>query len=169
MPGISSSSDEMTVVKRDGTREEVSFDKILERVKNVGKEANIQIKYSALVMKIIDQLYDGIQTTQLDELTAEQCASQCTVHTDYGTLAGRIIVSNNHKNTLPGFYDKMMLLYGFIDVHGNKSPFLNEPFMDVLRENRAEIEAMIDYDRDYRLTTLGTKRSSALTYSSSIK
>ena len=103
MPGISSSSDEMTVVKRDGTREEVSFDKILERVKNVGKEANIQIKYSALVMKIIDQLYDGIQTTQLDELTAEQCASQCTVHTDYGTLAGRIIVSNNHKNTLPGF------------------------------------------------------------------
>lgn len=157
MPGISSSSDEMTVVKRDGTREEVSFDKILERVKNVGKEANIQIKYSALVMKIIDQLYDGIQTTQLDELTAEQCASQCTVHTDYGTLAGRIIVSNNHKNTLPGFYDKMMLLYGFIDVHGNKSPFLNETFMDVLRGNREEIEAMIDYDRDYLIDYFGYK------------
>ena len=157
MSGISSSSDEMTVVKRDGSREEVSFDKILERVKNVGKEANIQIKYSALVMKIIDQLYDGIQTTQLDELTAEQCASQSTVHTDYGTLAGRIIVSNNHKNTLPGFYDKMMLLYGFIDVHGNNSPFLNEPFMDVLRGNRAEIEAMIDYDRDYLIDYFGYK------------
>ena len=126
---MSNCEDDMFVIKRDGKKEEVSFDKILVRVKKVGAESNVKIKYSPLVMKIIDQLYDGIQTTQIDELTAEQCASQCTVHPDYGKLAGRIIVSNNHKNTKSSFYDKMMMLYDFKDIHGEHSPFLNETFI----------------------------------------
>ena len=95
--------DEMRVIKRNGVAEEVSFDKILKRVKTLGFGSNtkpsLNVKYSQLVMKVIDQLYDKIPTHIIDELTAEQCASLCTRHTDYGALASRIIVSNNHKNT----------------------------------------------------------------------
>ena len=92
---------EMSVVKRSGKHEDVSFDKILKRVKKLGAEAKppIVLNYSQLVMEVIDQLYSGISTSVIDELTAEQCASLCTKHPDYGTLASRVIVSNNHKNT----------------------------------------------------------------------
>jgi len=154
---MSNSVEDMFVMKRDGKKEEVSFDKILVRVKKVGAEANVKIKYSSLVMKIIDQLYDGIQTTQIDELTAEQCASQCTVHPDYGTLAGRIIVSNNHKNTKTSFYDKMMMLYNFKDVHGEHSPFLNETYIKTVKKYKQQIEEMIDYERDYLIDYFGFK------------
>ena len=157
MSNSNNSDDDMFVIKRDGKKEEVSFDKILVRVKKVGKEADIQIKYSSLVMKIIDQLYDGIQTTQIDELTAEQCASQCTIHPDYGVLAGRIIISNNHKNTKVSFYEKMMMLYDFKDIHGDKSPFLNETFVSNLKKNHKQIEEIIDYERDYLIDYFGFK------------
>ena len=97
---------EMRVTKRDGALEEVSFDKILKRVKKLGTEIMpvLSINYSQLIMKVIDQLYDKIPTTVIDELTAEQCASLCTKHLDYGILANRIIVSNNHKNTSSSFH-----------------------------------------------------------------
>ncbi len=94
-----SSSIEMRVTKRNGQLQEVAFDKILERVKKLGQEANIQINFSSLVMKVIDQLYDKIPTCKIDELAAEQCAAMSTNHPDYGTLAGRISVSNHQKNT----------------------------------------------------------------------
>ena len=66
--------DEMYVIKRNGEKEIVSFDKILQRIKNTAQEANIQLNFTALTMKVIDQLYDGISTTQIDEVTADQCA-----------------------------------------------------------------------------------------------
>jgi ribonucleoside-diphosphate reductase subunit M1 len=94
---------EMRVTKRNGELEDISFDKILNRVKKLGQEANIQINYSSLVMKVIDQLYDTIPTTKIDELTAEQCAVMATQHPDYGVLAGRIVVSNHQKNTISCF------------------------------------------------------------------
>ena len=84
---------EMNVTKRDGNLETVSFDKILQRMKRIGKEAGIKVNYTSLAMKVIDQLYDGISTTKIDELTAEQCASMASIHYDYNTLAGRIVVS----------------------------------------------------------------------------
>ena len=95
---------EMRVTKRNGVLEDVSFDKILNRVKNLGHEVGVQINYSSLAMKVIDQLYDTIETTKIDELAAEQCASLSTQHPDYGILASRIIVSNHQKNTDPSFY-----------------------------------------------------------------
>ena len=86
------SNGEMHVIKRNGKTEDISFDKILKRIKILGQEAgNIQINYSALVMKVIDQLYDKIETTKIDELAAEHCASMSTQHYDYGTLASRIV------------------------------------------------------------------------------
>ena len=75
--------EEMHVIKRNGNSEIVSFDKILKRIKNIGSEAKLSINYTALAMKVIDQLYNGIETSKLDELTAEQCASLSTQHPDY--------------------------------------------------------------------------------------
>ena len=77
---------DMRVTKRSGELEDIAFDKILNRVKKLGQEAKIQINYSSLVMKVIDQLYDKIHTTKIDELTAEQCASLSTQHPDYSIL-----------------------------------------------------------------------------------
>ena len=89
----------MRVTKRNGELEEIAFDKIQSRIKKLGEEASIHINYPQLVMKVIDQLYDTISTTKIDELAAEQCASLSTLNPDYGTLAGRIIISNHQKNT----------------------------------------------------------------------
>ena len=87
------------VIKRNGQREVFSFDKILKRVTVLGNDektgkVHLQINYTSLVQKIIDRLYDGISTKEIDELTAQQCASLITTHPDYGRLASRILVSN---------------------------------------------------------------------------
>ena len=106
------SNGEMHVIKRNGKTEDISFDKILKRIKILGQEAgNIQINYSALVMKVIDQLYDKIETTKIDELAAEHCASMSTQHYDYGTLASRIVISNHQKNTNAQFSKVMKQLF----------------------------------------------------------
>ena len=90
----------------------VAFDKILNRVKNLGKMANISsINYASLIIKVIDQLYSGISTTKIDELTAEQCAALSTLNPDYITLASYITTSNNHKNTDDSFFNAMTKLY----------------------------------------------------------
>jgi len=94
--------EEMRVTKRNGKVEAVFFDKILNRIRNLGLEANIHINYQSIVIKVINQLYDKISTTNIDDLTAEHCASLSTVHYDYGTLASRIVIS-----TLPIFIKKI--------------------------------------------------------------
>jgi ribonucleotide reductase alpha subunit len=150
---------EMKVIKRNGEYEEVSFDKILHRVKKVGSKATppLTINYSHLVMKVIDQLYDNIPTHIIDELTAEQCASMCTKHTDYSILASRIIVSNSHKNTIASFYESMKKLYNFTDVHGTHSSLIDEKLWSITDNNREKIENMIDYERDYFFDYFGFK------------
>ena len=93
-----SETDEMQVKKRDGKLENVAFDKILNRVKKLGKDNQLcNINYSGLVMKVIDQMYNQMPTTKIDEITAEQCASMSTVHYDYYILAGLIVISNHQK------------------------------------------------------------------------
>ena len=98
---------EMRVLKRNGKYETVAFDKILKRVKCKGNECKIKLNYTSFVMKVIDQIYDGIPTTKIDELAAEQCASLSVQHPDYNTLASRIIVSNHHSNTDSSFFSAM--------------------------------------------------------------
>ena len=110
-------SSEMRVKKRNGNLEIIAFDKILERLRKLGQEAGIQLNYSALTIKVIDQLYDGIETTKIDELASEQCASLSTQHIDYGILSARIIISNHQKNTDSVFSNVMSALYNFRDVH----------------------------------------------------
>jgi ribonucleotide reductase alpha subunit len=150
-------STDMRVTKRDGELEDIAFDKILNRVKKLGLEANIQINYSSLVMKVIDQLYDKIPTTKIDELTAEQCAVMSTQHPDYAVLAGRVVVSNHQKNTEASLYKVMEKLYWMEDVHGNHSPLLSHETWMVISANHDELEQMIDYNRDYLIDYFGFK------------
>ena len=153
-------TNELRVIKRGGKYEDVSFDKILRRIKRVSAEAQPPltcINYSQLAMKVIDQLYTDIPTHIIDELTAEQCASLCTKHLDYGILASRIIVSNNHKNTPPSFSQAMELLYNFKDIHGAVKPLLHEKFWQIVKTNKAVYDDMIDHDRDYLFDYFGFK------------
>ena len=148
---------EMRVTKRNGQLEDISFDKILARIKTLGQAANIQINYSSLAMKVIDQLYDTISTTKIDELAAEQCASLSTLHPDYGTLAGRIVVSNHHKNTTPTFSVVMNKLYKFRDIHDKNIPLISQSLWDFVDYHRYEIDAMIEHERDYLFDYFGFK------------
>ena len=150
-------TNEMRVTKRDGELEEMSFDKILNRIKKLGQEVGIQINYSSLVMKVIDQLYDKIETTKIDELAAEQCASLSTQHPDYGTLASRILISNHQKNTDASFSNVMRSLYEFKDVHGKQRPLIAENVWRYVESKSEELDKMIDHNRDYLIDFFGFK------------
>ena len=139
--------DEMYVIKRDGQREIVSFDKILQRIKKTGMEAGIQLNYTSIAMKVIDQLFDGISTTQIDELTADQCASLASTHPDYTALAGRIVVSNLQKNTSNSFAEVMTQLYYFHDKHGKLSPLVSDALYQTVVDHHKELNAMCDYTK----------------------
>ena len=134
---------QMHVKKRDGSFQEVKFDKILTRVKKMGIQAGVSINFSALVIKIIDQLYDCIPTTKIDDLTAEQCATQSSQHPDYGTLASYIIISNHHKNTDPSFVNVMRRLYEFTDKDGVHTPLISEYTWNVIEKNGDFLEDFV--------------------------
>ena len=169
------SGEDMHVLKRNGDREIVAFDKILARLKTLGKEAGITgVNYTTLVIKIIDQLYDNIPTTKIDELTAQQCAMMAVQHPDYGTLASYIIISNAHKNIPGGFYPAMRALYEYRDSNGKHSPIISKQVWDFLHEIidtprngtvggpgpylvHEALEQMIAYPRDYLIDYFGFK------------
>ena len=152
-----SDEEEMYVIKRDGEREIVSFDKILQRIKNTGTEVNIHINYTALAMKVIDQLFDGITTTQIDELTSDQCASLASTHPDYNTLSGRIIVSNHQKNTSNSFSNVITRLYNYKDKRNKHTPLVSDELYKMVRDNPNELDAICDYSRDYLIDFFGFK------------
>jgi len=164
---------EMRVMKRDGTLETVAFDKILNRIKTLGTvgylsnvskhdhsnevQSELKINYTALVMKVIDQLYDKISTTKIDELSAQQCASMASIHPDYNTLAGRIIISNHQKNTSDSFVVVMTQLYDYMDKHGKQSPLISEELFQIASSHGEELEQMCDYSRDFLIDYFGFK------------
>ena len=150
---------EMRVIKRDGTLQEISFDKILQRVKKIGGEVipPLTINYSQLIMKVIDQLYDKIPTYVIDELTAEQCAALSTKHLDYGTLANRIVVSNNHKITSASFSKAMETLYNHKDGHGQHKPLISLDLWTLVKADKNALDCIIDYERDYLFDYFGFK------------
>ena len=157
---MSDMSDQMTVTKRGGKQEDVSFDKILTRIRNLCQNISPQltkIKYAQLVIKIVDQLYDGISTTLIDELCAEQCASRTTAHLEYGELASRIIISNHQKNTEPSFYNTMKRLYEFVDHNECNSPLISGDLMMTTETYKDVIEEAIDYERDFLIDYFGFK------------
>jgi len=150
-------STEMRVVKRDGKLEDLLFDKILNRIRKLGQEAGIQINYQSLVMKVIEQLYDQIPTTKIDELVGQQCAVMSTNHPDYATLAGRIVVSNHQKNTNSVFSNVIKELYEFKDIHENNYSLVSDNLWNFVNNNKETIDNMIDYNRDYLIDYFGFK------------
>ena len=148
---------EMRVTKRNGQLHDIAFDKILNRIKKLGQEVGININYSSLVMKVIDQLYDKIPTTKIDELAAEQCAAMSTNHTDYATLASRIIISNHQKNTDPLFSNIIKALYEFTDSKGINKPLVSQKLWDFTRHYSQELNDMIEHNRDYLIDYFGFK------------
>ena len=148
---------EMRVTKRNGQLHDIAFDKILNRIKKLGQEVGININYSSLVMKVIDQLYDKIPTTKIDELAAEQCAAMSTNHTDYATLASRIIISNHQKNTDPLFSNIIKALYEFTDSKGMNKPLVSQKLWDFTRHYSQELNDMIQHNRDYLIDYFGFK------------
>ena len=149
--------EDMYVTKRNGKIEIVAFDKILNRIKRIGKEVNLKINYTSLAMKVIDQLYNHISTTKIDELTAEQCASLASTHPDYNVMAGRILVSNHHKNTNASFSDTMLALYAVKDQRGESSPMVSHELAAFVREHSDELDAICDYERDYLIDYFGIR------------
>jgi ribonucleoside-diphosphate reductase alpha subunit len=149
---------EMQVRKRNGSYEEVSFDKILKRIRNMGNQSKIgAINYTVLAMKVIDQLYDKIPTSKIDELTAEQCATLSTTHPDYGTLASYIVISNHHKTTPATFYEAMEKLNNYKDVHDVSCPIISQELWKLVCDHRDEVERMIVSSRDYLIDYFGFK------------
>lgn len=149
--------EEMYVTKRNGNKEIVSFDKILRRIKTLGTEANIKLNYTSLVMKVIDQIYNNISTTKIDELSAEQCASMSTVHPDYNILAGRIVISNLHKNTSSSFSEVMVNLYNNKDKHDKPSPIVSDALYNVVTTHKVELDSLVNHDSDYLIDYFGFK------------
>ena len=136
---------DMHVIKRNGKKEIISFDKILKRIRSLGKQFNLQnIIYAQLAMKVIDQLYDNIQTTKIDELTAEQCASMSSTHPDYTKLASAIVVSNLHKNTRECYYETVKKLYDYRDINNNSFRLIHENVMGIVEEYKTTINTMLD-------------------------
>ena len=158
-----SSVDDMKVRKRSGKLENVSFDKIIQRIRLLGGIKTIDygeltnIKYTELVMKVISQLYDGIDTSYIDELSAQQCASMSTSHSDYGELSSRIVVSNHQKNTSGSFSQVMGKLYDFHDIHGDHFPIVSKDLYDISQRYKDRLEAEMDYDRDFLIDYFGFK------------
>jgi ribonucleotide reductase alpha subunit len=150
-------ANDMRVTKRNGELEDIAFDKILNRIKTTCMDGKIQINYSALAMKVIDQLYDTIPTSKIDELIGEQCASLSSQNPDYGILASRIIVSNHQKNTESSFYEAMHQLYTFTDSHGQIRPLISEKLWQFIKKNNDVLDEMIQHERDYLIDYFGFK------------
>lgn len=149
--------EEMYVTKRNGKTEIISFDKILRRLRRLGTEVNLKINYTTLTMKVIDQLYDKIPSTKIDELSADQCASLASTHPDYNTLAGRIVVSNHHRSTSASFSKVMRQLYDFKDGHGVNFPMISKELYQIVSSRGKELDAICKYERDYLIDYFGFK------------
>jgi len=151
-------SNEEYVVKRNGEFQSVSFDKILARIK--GKcHGSLNVNQTQLTSKIISRLYDGIKTTEIDELTAQLCAASATTHPDYGILASRILISNHQKNTTADFSMIISRLYHFTDALGNNHPLISKELYNTINDpyKIGKIQSWFDFDRDYLLDYFGFK------------
>ena len=146
----------MYVLKRNNEREEVSFDKIIKRIQKYSKDLT-KLNAIELAQQIIAQIYDGIQTYKIDELTAEICAAKTTLHPDYGKLASRISISNHNKNTSPSYSEVVQLLWDNKDVLGEHCPLINKRLYDMVMEHKNKINATLDYEKDFTYDYFGFK------------
>ncbi|PHN94789.1 ribonucleoside-diphosphate reductase subunit alpha [Maribacter sp. 6B07] len=148
----------MFVVKRDGRKEVVMFDKITARVRKLCYGLNGLVDPLKVAMRVIEGLYDGVTTSELDNLAAEIAATMTTTHPDYAKLAARISVSNLHKNTKKSFSQTMNDLYTYVNPRtGKKAPLLSDEVHKVIAENSERLDSTIIYNRDFSYDYFGFK------------
>ncbi|MBC30498.1 MAG: ribonucleoside-diphosphate reductase subunit alpha [Muricauda sp.] len=148
----------MYVVKRDGRKEPVMFDKITARVRKLCYGLSELVDPIKVSMRVIEGLYDGVTTSELDNLAAEIAATMTTTHPDYAKLAARISVSNLHKNTKKSFSETMKDLYEYVNPRtGKKAPLLSKEVYKVISENAERLDSTIIYNRDFGYDYFGFK------------
>ena len=148
----------MYVVKRDGRKEQIMFDKITARVRKLCYGLNELVDPLKVTMRVIEGLYDGVTTSELDNLAAEIAATMTTAHPDYARLAARISVSNLHKNTKKTFSEVMHDLYTYVNPRtGKDAPLLADDVYKVIMENKDTLDSTIIYNRDFGYDYFGFK------------
>ena len=148
----------MYVVKRDGKKEPVMFDKITARVRKMCYGLNNIVDPVKVAMRVIEGLYDGVTTSELDNLAAEIPATMTTAHPDYAKLAARIAVSNLHKNTKKLFSETMTDLYEYVNPRtGKKAPLLSDEVYQIIQKNAEKLDSTIIYSRDFNYDFFGFK------------
>ena len=143
----------MYVLKRSGEREEVRFDAILERISSLTDGLDLKfVDPAEITQRVVDGLYDGIKTTDLDELAAQICASMATVHFDFVRLAARIAISNLHKETSASFSDTVKKLHAYVEPRtGLHAPFVSDELLELVTLHGEKIDAAVDHSRDYEM------------------
>ncbi|PHR93068.1 MAG: ribonucleoside-diphosphate reductase subunit alpha [Leeuwenhoekiella sp.] len=148
----------MYVVKRDGRKEPVMFDKITARIRKLCYGLNPLVDPVKISLRVIEGLYDGVTTSELDNLAAEVSATMTTSHPDYAKLAARVSVSNLHKNTKKSFSDVVTDLYEYINPRtGQKAPLIADDVYEVIMNNKEELDSSIIYSRDFGYDYFGFK------------
>jgi ribonucleoside-diphosphate reductase alpha chain len=148
----------MFVVKRDGRKETVKFDKITARISKLCYGLNPIIDPLKIAMKVIEGVFDGVTTSQLDTLAAEIAATNTTTHPDYALLASRIAIGNLHKNTKKSFSQTISDLYNYVDPKtGKGAGLIAEDVYNVITENAPLLDSTIIYDRDFQFDYFGFK------------
>ncbi len=148
----------MHVIKRNGKKETIKFDKVTARIEKLSYSLSPLVNAIDVAKKVIEGIYDGVPTTELDNLAAETAASLATKHPDYAILASRIAVSNLHKNTIKSFSETMKKLYLYVDKkNGKKCPLLADDVWQVIEDNAEVLDSTIIYDRDFGFDYFGFK------------
>ena len=147
---------DMYVTKRNGDKEVLSYNKILTRTKSVGKEFGLEMNYTGLVMKVIDQLFNNIKTSEIDELMCETCASLGSTEYDYYRLASALCISNHQKEVNQSFYENTKYVYE------NNPGYLHKEYYQIVSRHHVEFENMIHHERDYLIDFFGFKTAFAL-------
>ena len=149
----------MLVVKRDGRRESVKFDKITARIEKLCYGLDMSyIEPVEIAKKVINGIYDGVTTVELDNLAAETAATMTTQHPDFAKLAARVAISNLHKVTSKSFSNTMKRLYTYVDPRtGENAPLVSKEAYGVVKKNAALLDSTIIYDRDFSYDYFGFK------------
>ncbi|GAA4273793.1 ribonucleoside-diphosphate reductase subunit alpha [Aquimarina gracilis] len=148
----------MYVVKRDGRKEPIMFDKITARVRKLCYGLNSLVDPVKVAMRVIEGLYDGVTTSELDNLAAEIAATMTITHPDYAKLAARISVSNLHKNTKKTFSEVVTDLYEYVNPRtGKKAPLISDEVYEVIQANKEKLDSTIIYNRDFGYDYFGFK------------
>jgi len=145
----------MQVIKRDGRREDVAFEKVQERITKAAK--GLQVNPTKVAQGVLTRIVDGITTTELDNITASLAYAWSTIHPDYAELAGQIAISNHQKNTPSTMFECVNVLDGVLDRNGSPASLLDPAFVNLVRENADLIESRIVYERDFMLDYFGLK------------